>query len=70
MTNHENPKRNPFAQRFQFNRKTGESASRYMTELRRLSQYCKYSDSLDSMLQDRLVCGINHDRTQQRLLSE
>ena len=70
MTNHENPKRNPFAQRFQFNRKTGESASQYMTELRRLSQYCKYSDSLDSMLQDRLVCGVNHDRTQQRLLSE
>ena len=59
--------------RFQFNmrdRKTGESVSQYMADLRRLSQYCKYGDSLDSMLRDRLVCGINHDRTQQRLLSE
>ena len=73
MTNHENPKRNPIAERFQFNmrdRKTGESVSQYTTELRRLSQYCEYGDSLDSMLGDRLVCGINHDRTQQRFLSE
>ena len=73
MTNHENPKRNPIAERFQFNmrnRKTGESVSQYMAELRRLSQYCEYGDSLDSVLRDRLVCGINHDRTQQRLLSE
>ena len=73
MTNHENPKRNPIAERFQFNmrnRKTGESVSQYMAELRRLSQYCEYGDSLDSVLRDHLVCGINHDRTQQRLLSE
>ena len=41
-----------------------------VAELRRLSQYYEYSNSLDSMLSDRLVCGINHDRTQQRLLSE
>ena len=56
MTNHENPKRNPIAERFQFNmrdRKTGESVSQYTTELRRLSQYYEYGDSLDSMLGDR-----------------
>ena len=73
MTNHENPKRNPIAERFVFNmwnRKLGESISQYMAELRRLSQYCEYGDSLECILQDRLVCGVNHDRTQQRLLSE
>ena len=61
MTNHENPKRNLIAERSQFNmrsRKRGESVSQYMAELRRLSQYCEYGDSLDSMLRDRLVCGI------------
>ena len=42
----------------------------YMAELRRLSQYCEYGNSLDSMFRDCLVCGINHDRRQQRLLSE
>ena len=47
------------------NRKMGESVSQYMAELRRLSQYYEYGDSLDSLL-----CGINHDCTQQRLLSE
>ena len=39
MINHENPKRNPIAERFQLNmhnRKTGESVSHYMAELRRL----------------------------------
>ena len=41
-----------------------------MAELRRCSQYCEYGNSLENMLRDRLVCGINHDRTQQRLLSE
>ena len=73
MTNHENSKRNPIAERFQFNmryRKAGETVSQYMAELRRFSQYCEYGNSLDNMLRDRLVCGINHDRTQQRLLSE
>ena len=53
MTNHENPKRNPIAERFVFNmrnRKLGESISQYMAELRRLSQYCEYGDSLESML--------------------
>ena len=73
MTNHENPKRNPIAERFVFNmrnRKLGESISQYMAELRRLSQYSEYGDSLESMLRDCLVCGVNHDRMQQRLLSE
>ena len=41
-----------------------------MAELRRLGQYCKYGVSSDSTLRDRLVCGINHDCTQQRLLNE
>ena len=48
------------------NRKAGETVSQYMAELRRLSQYCEYGNSLDNMLWDRLVCGINHDRTQGR----
>ena len=73
MKNHQNPKRNPIAERFIFNsrnRQPNENISDYMAELRRLSQHCEFGGSLDEMLRDRLVCGINHDRTQQRLLSE
>ena len=68
MANHQNPKRNPIAERFQFNMWNKKTV--HHSRLRRLSQYCEYSDSLDSILRDRLVCGINHDRTQQSLLSE
>ena len=42
----------------------------YIAELRRLSQNCEYGDSSDSILGDCLVCEINHDCRQQRLLSE
>ena len=38
--------------------------------IEKIESICEYGDSLESMLRDRLVCGVNHDRTQQRLLSE
>ena len=42
----------------------------FMSELRRLSKTCNFRDSLDSMLRDRLVCGVNDDHIQRRLLQE
>ena len=41
-----------------------------MVELQRLTQYCDYGTVLKEMLGDRLVCGVNHSQTQQKLLSE
>ena len=35
-----------------------------------MTEHCDYGESLDSMLRDRLVCGINDERIQRRLLSE
>ena len=55
MEDHKNPHRNPIAERFKFNmrnRKADESVSAYVAELQRLSQYCEYGNSLDSMLRD------------------
>ena len=74
MTNHENPKKKKRIQLlrdFSLTCATGrqEKVLRRL-ELRRLSQYCKYGDSLDSMLGEHLVCGRNFDHMQQRLLSE
>lgn len=40
-----------------------------MTDLRRLAQFCNFGDTLEVMLRDRLVCGINDDRIQ-KLLAE
>ena len=42
----------------------------YVAELRRLAEHCNYRDSLNDMLRDRLVCGVNDQRVQRRLLAE
>ena len=62
LKNHYNPKPSEIIQRFHFNsrlRKPGESVSTYLAELRALAQYCNYEASLEDMLRDRLVIGIN-----------
>lgn len=46
------------------------SLSENVAALRQLSEYCEYGDTLYQMLRDRLVCGVNHEKLQQRLLSE
>ena len=42
----------------------------YVSELRGLAQFCNYSDSLETILRDRLVCGINDKSIQRCLLAE
>ncbi len=73
MTKHHNPKPSAIVQRFKFNSRTwqqGEVVADFVAALRQLSEYCEYGDTLDDMLQDRLVCGINEGHLQRRLLAE
>ena len=73
MKEHYFPKPSVTMQRFAFNsrsRKQGESVATFVADLRRLSEYCEFGDSLVEMLRDRLICGINNDRMQRRLLAE
>ena len=73
MTSHFSPPPSEIVQRFRFNsrvRKQGETVAAYIAELRALSEYCNYGDTLESMLRDRLVCGINDVQIQKRLLAE
>ena len=44
--------------------------SNYVAELRALAEFCNFGDSLELMLRDRLVCGINDETTQRLLLAE
>ena len=70
---HYQPKPSVMIERLKFNsklRQTGESVSTFMTELRQSSQHCEFGESLNDMLRDRLVCGINDSRIQRRLFSE
>jgi len=73
LETHFNPKQGVAVKRYQFNsrsRKPGESVANYVAELRHLAMDCEFGDTLNEMLRDRLVCGVNDSRIQRRLLSE
>lgn len=73
MKNHFNPKPSEIVQRYKFDsrsRQPSESVGAYAAELRRLAHDCNFGTTLEQMLRDRLVCGVNDDRIQRRLLSE
>ena len=73
LSDHYFPSQSVSVQRFRFNsrcRRSGETVADYVAELRRISEHCQFADSLDAMLRDRLVCGINDQRMQRRLLAE
>ena len=73
MKTHYRPTPSEMVQRFQFNsrfRHPGESVSMFVSELRSLAEHCNFENTLEVMLRDRLVCGINNPNTQRRLLSE
>ena len=70
---HHHPKPSAIVQRYHFHsrfRQEGESISTYVSELKKLSEHCNFQDSLNDMLRDRLVCGVNNARLQRRLLAE
>ena len=59
--------------RYKFNsrdQQKPESVAVFMAELRLLAAHCNFAATLDEMLRDRLVCGINDNGTQRRLLAE
>ena len=73
LTEHYSPPPPEVIQRFRFNsrsRQPGESVATYMADLRRLAEQCNYGTTLDKMLRDRLVYGINDDRIREKLLEE
>ena len=51
-------------------RRPGESIATFVAELRSLSEFCNFGETLEVMIRDRLVCGINDDAMQKRLLAE
>ena len=70
---HHQPPPSEIVQCFNFhihNRKQGESIGEFVAQLRKLSEYCRFGDSLDSLLRDRLVCDCNDHRLQCKLLAE
>ena len=70
---HYNPRPSVIMQRYKFNATTqqpGESISSYVVELRKLTEFCDFGESLNDMLRDKFVSGLRNTKTQHRLLSE
>ena len=73
LSKHFKPTPSEIVERYKFHscfRKPGKSVATFVSELRSLSQYCNFGDLLDVMIRDCLVCGINDDLIQKRLLAE
>lgn len=73
VKDHFNPKPSESVQRHKFNnrfRANGENISDFVARLRHLAEYCNFGGSLEHMLRDRLVSGVNNEKIQRRLLSE
>ena len=70
---HFSPKPSSIVQRYTFHtrlRHQQESVADYVAALRAIGEHCEFGDSLNDMIRDRLVCGINNSRIQTRLLQE
>ena len=68
-----NPRKNVTWERHKFNtrnKQVGESIDQYVTDLKTKAQMCEFANLKDSLIRDRIVCGISCDRTRARLLKE
>ena len=73
LTQHFKPVPSETVQRYKFHsqcQKPGESVATFIAELRLLAEFCNFGASLEAMLRDRVVCGINDSAIQRCLLAE
>lgn len=73
VKDHHQPRPSTIVQRFNFHTRTqkpGETISDFVAQLRKLSEYCEFGNTLEDMLRDRLVCGCKDHRLQCKLLAE
>jgi hypothetical protein len=70
VQNHFAPKPSDILQRYKFHNRfnePGESVAAYVAELRNISEHCNFGATSETMIRDRLVCGIMDDKIQRRL---
>ena len=72
LKEHYNPAPLEIAESFHFDthvRKEGESIADFTVALKKLSIHCNFGVYLNRTLRDRFVCGLNHEKIQNRLLN-
>ena len=52
------------------NQQIGENVDQYVTDLRNKAKTCEFGNLRDSLIKDRLVCGVLNDKTRSRLLKQ
>lgn len=73
LKDHFSPKPIVIAERFRFhkrNQQEGESVTQYIAVIKQLSEHCEFGTHLQDALRDRLVCGLNVESIQRKLLNE
>ena len=67
------PRQNIMCERHVFNNRSqhdGKTIDQYVTDLKTKAQTCEFKELKDSLIRDRIVCGIRCDKTRSRLLRE
>ena len=67
MKTHYSPVPSEIVKRFRFHTRSrlkDESVADFVAALRAIAVHCNFGDSLDTMLRDRIVCGISDEHTQ------
>ena len=65
------PKKNVTVSRYYFNtrnEKSGEKFDTFLTSLKTLAKDCEYRELKDSLIKDRIVCGVDDNELRKRLL--
>ena len=73
LSEHFTPAPSEIVERFKFHTrfcKPGESITAFVSKLRYIAKSCNLGDTLETMLRDHIVCGINDTIIQHCLLSE
>ncbi|PIK34848.1 hypothetical protein BSL78_28326 [Apostichopus japonicus] len=68
-----NPRKNVTYERHVFNKRNqqpGESIDTYVTDLRVKAKSCEFAQLTDTLIRDRVVCGITNDAVRARLLRD
>ena len=64
LESHFSPKPSVIVERFKFHSRhqlEGENVAEFVAGLKRFSEHCQFGTTLEDMLRDCLVCGINDD---------
>ncbi|RWS00581.1 uncharacterized protein B4U79_05220, partial [Dinothrombium tinctorium] len=68
-----NPRKSLAMERYYFNKaqqESEETIDHFITRLKQLAKSCEYGDLEESLIRDRIICGVRCDSTRERLLQE